>query len=90
MKYVPKALGILVLAFVTAPLFYHELYAYAFGSLMAAAGLLLYERLPDQDWRDAPATPRQIRHADKLGVKYWEGITRGQLADLIDKELDGE
>lgn len=36
-------------------------------------------------WRNNPATERQKRFADDLGIRYPESVTRGELSDVISK-----
>jgi hypothetical protein len=38
-------------------------------------------------WRNDPATDRQKRFADELGIKYPENVTKGELSDLISQAM---
>jgi membrane protein implicated in regulation of membrane protease activity len=60
----------------------------AIGALAAvlsiAAAVLSWPRLPNA-WKADPPTERQLAYAEKLGLVLHEGITKGQLSDMISK-----
>lgn len=54
----------------------------AVSAWAAAAAILSWPRLPDA-WRRDPPTERQLAYAEKLGLVVPEGVSKGQLSDMI-------
>ncbi len=54
---------------------------FVFGSLLLFA---LYQKtFADAGWRKDPATDSQKSYATDLGIRFSEGISKGELSDLI-------
>jgi hypothetical protein len=52
------------------------------GLLMFAAGFLAWPRWPNA-WKNDPPTERQLAYALDLGIAIPDGVTKGQLSDMI-------
>lgn len=51
-------------------------------AVITAAGVLAWPRRPNA-WRRDPPTDRQLAYARDLGIAVPDGISKGQLSDLI-------
>lgn len=54
----------------------------AVAALSIAAAVLSWPRLPDA-WRFDPPTEKQLRYAESLGIMVPQGVSKGQLSDMI-------
>lgn len=57
--------------------------------VIAAAGALAWPRRPNA-WKRDPATDRQIAYAKALGIPLRQGMTKGEVSDLISQFKDAE
>lgn len=56
----------------------------AIGGVMLIGGWFSWPRRPNS-WRHDPPTDRQIAYAMRLGIDLPDGLTKGQVSDLIDQ-----
>jgi hypothetical protein len=54
----------------------------ASSALAIAASVLSWPRIP-KAWRADPPTDRQLAYAEQLGLVVPEGVSKGQLSDMI-------
>ena len=86
--YVARLLGsvcvsVIGLMLLTAALFGdRSVYAIGISTAITAAGLLAWPRRPNA-WRRDPPTDRQLAFARDLGIPIPDGISKGDLSDLI-------
>jgi hypothetical protein len=57
------------------------------GAWVLAAAVLSWPRIPEA-WRKDPPTDRQLEYAASLGIPVPDGISKGQLSDMI-KQITG-
>lgn len=88
-RYAVRAAGLVVIVGTAAVLLWAALMSKkpsaasaALAALSIAAAVLSWPRLPDA-WRRDPPTDRQLAYAEKLGLVVPEGVSKGQLSDMI-------
>lgn len=89
LRYVVRASGLFImggvaLILVAAPLIgtNRGVLAPLGGLWLLASVVLSWPRLPDA-WRRDPPTQRQLEYAEALGIAIPEGVSKGELSDLI-------
>lgn len=90
-----RASGLAVVIAVTATIVFSSLWKgfsfgpAALGGLVLASSLLSWPRMP-KSWRRDPPTERQLEFATKLGIIIPDGISKGELSDMISAARDSD
>lgn len=48
------------------------------------------QALKDAAWRNAPATEKQLAHLKRMNIPVWQGITKGEACDLMNRAFSRE
>jgi membrane protein implicated in regulation of membrane protease activity len=88
-RYAVRAGGLALVAGVSVFLLFASLFGQkpsllvaASSALAIAASVLSWPRMP-KAWRADPPTDRQLAYAQQLGLVVPEGVSKGQLSDMI-------
>lgn len=88
-RYGVRAVGLVIVVAVSVFTLYAAIFSAKPSAMVAvasglaiAASVLSWPRIPN-GWRRDPPTEKQLAYAEALGLPVPDGITKGQLSDMI-------